>query len=119
MIKSEISFFAAPFAISEVIASRIVSYIRARGNSRGSNIVTLYKLVNNKVEALEFIAKQKSKVLNKSLKDLKLKPKLLIAGIIHDGEFIVPSGSDTIQMDDKVIVVTAGQYLDDLDDILE
>lgn len=103
----------------DIIASRIVSYIRARGNSRGSNIVTLYKLVNNKVEALEFIAKQKSKVLNKCLKDLTLKPKLLIAGIIHDGEFIVPSGSDTIQMDDKVIVVTAGQYLDDLDDILE
>ena len=102
----------------DTIASRIVSYIRARGNSRGSNIVTLYKLVNNKVEDLEFVAKSKSKVINKCLKDLKLKEKVLIAGIIHDGEFIVPSGMDTIAEEDKVIVVTAGQYLDDLDDIL-
>ena len=102
----------------DTIASRIVSYIRAKGNSRGSNIVTLYKLVNNKVEALEFIAKERSKVLNKCLKDLKLKEKVLIAGIIHEGEFIVPSGLDTISNGDKVIVVTAGQYLDDLDDIL-
>jgi trk system potassium uptake protein TrkA len=102
----------------DIIASRIVSYIRARNNSRGSNIVTLYKLVNNKVEALEFIAKPKSKVLNKQLKDLKLKPKVLIAGIIRNGESIIPNGADTIMAEDSVIVVTNGQYLDDLDDIL-
>ena len=102
----------------DIIADRIVSYIRARNNSRGSNIVTLYKLVNNKVEALEFVAKPKSKVLNKQLKDIKLKPKVLIAGIIRNGESIIPNGADIIQADDNVIVVTNGQYLDDLDDIL-
>lgn len=102
----------------DIIADRIVSYIRARNNSRGSNIVTLYKLVNNKVEALEFIAKPKSKVLNKQLKDIQLKDKVLIAGIIRNGESIIPNGADMIQADDSVIVVTNGQYLDDLDDIL-
>lgn len=102
----------------DIIADRIVSYIRARNNSRGNNIVTLYKLVNNKVEALEFIAKPKSKVLNKQLKDIKLKDKVLIAGIIRNGESIIPNGADVIQADDNVIVVTNGQYLDDLDDIL-
>ena len=103
----------------DIIADRIVSYIRARNNSRGSNIVTLYKLVNNQVEALEFVAKQKSKVLNKQLKDIKLKDKVLIAGIIRNGESIIPNGADMIYPDDNVIVVTHGQYLDDLDDILE
>lgn len=102
----------------DIIASRIVSYIRARNNSRGSNIVTLYKLVNNKVEALEFIAKPKSKVLNKQLKDLKLKAKVLVAGIIRNGESIIPNGADVIMPEDSVIIVTNGQYLDDLDDIL-
>ena len=102
----------------DIIADRIVSYIRARNNSRGNNIVTLYKLVNNKVEALEFVAKPKSKVLNKQLKDIKLKDKVLIAGIIRNGESIIPNGADMIQAEDNVIVVTNGQYLDDLDDIL-
>lgn len=101
-----------------IIADRIVSYIRARNNSRGSNIVTLCKLVNNKVEVLEFVANPKSKVLNKQLKDIKLKDKVLIAGIIRNGESIIPNGSDMIQADDNVIVVTNGQYLNDLDDIL-
>ena len=105
-------------APKDIIASKIVSYIRARNNSRGSNILTLYKLVNNKVEALEFIAKPKSKLLNKQLKNIKLKDKVLIAGIIRNGESIIPNGADIIQADDRVIVVTAGQYLDDLDDIL-
>lgn len=102
-----------------IIADRIVSYIRARNNSRGNNVVTLYKLVNNKVEALEFVAKPKSKVLNKQLKDIKLKENVLIAGIIRNGKSIIPNGADIIQADDSVIVVTSGQYLDDLDDILE
>ena len=43
-----------------VVANRITSYIRALSNKKGSNVLTLYKLVNNKVEALEFAAKKKS-----------------------------------------------------------
>ena len=102
----------------DITASNIVRYIRARNNTRGNNIVTLHKLVNNQVEAIEFIAKAKGRSLNKPLKDLKLKPKVLIAGIIRRGESIIPNGLDMIVPDDRVIVVTNGQYLDDLDDIL-
>ena len=103
----------------EITSSQIVSYIRATNNSRGNNVITLYKLVNNQVEALEFKANEKSKALNISLKNLKLKKNLLIAGIIRDGEVIIPSGDSYIQTNDSVIVVTTNQYLDELDDILE
>ena len=103
----------------EITSSQIVSYIRATNNSRGNNVITLYKLVNNQVEALEFKANDKSKAVNVSLKNLKLKKNLLIAGIIRDGEVIIPSGDSYIQMNDSVIVVTTNQYLDELDDILE
>ena len=41
-----------------VVASRIISYARALSNSIGSNVQTLYQLVNNQVEALEFVAKK-------------------------------------------------------------
>lgn len=103
----------------EITASRTVSYIRATNNSRGNNVITLYKLVNNQVEALEFKANEKSKALNICLKDLKLKKKILIAGIIRDGEVIIPSGENMIKANDSVIVVTTNPYLDELDDILE
>ena len=103
----------------DITASRIISYVRAKNNIHGSNIITLYKLVNNQVEALEFIANKNSKVLNKCLKDLKIKHNVLVAAIIRNGRLIIPSGMDFISQNDKVIVVTAGQILDDLNDILE
>lgn len=106
-------------APKEITASRIVSYIRATNNSRGSNIITLYKLVNNKVEALEFKASEKSKVLSIPFKNLKVKKNVLIAGIIREGDVIIPSGDDMIQAGDNVIVITTNQRLDDLDDIRE
>lgn len=102
----------------ELTAQQIVSYIRAKSNSRGSNIRTLYKIVNNQIEALEFVAKKTSKVVNKPLKDLKLKKNILIAAIIREDEVIIPKGIDAIQENDSVIVITKDHLLDELNDIL-
>ena len=103
----------------DVTASKIISYIRAINNTRGSNVITLYKLVNNKVEALEFQAKENKRLLNIPLRELKLKENILFAGIIHDNNVIIPSGNDFISLNDTVIVVTTNQFLSDLDEILE
>ena len=110
---------ASVISPKEIVASKIISYIRARNNVRGSNVVTLHKLVNNKVEALEFVAKDDKRLVNICLKDLKLKSNILIAGIIREGKAIIPNGDDMILVNDNVIVVTINQFLDDLNDILE
>ena len=103
----------------QLISSKIISYVRAYNNTRGSNVITLYKLVDGKVEALEFKAKEDNKLINIPLKDLKIKKNILLAGIVRDGKAIIPSGDDYISAGDNVIVVTTNQYLDDLKDILE
>lgn len=103
----------------EITANRIISYVRSTENLHGSNIITLYKLVNNQVEAIEFIAKSSSKLLGIKIKDIKLQNNILIASIIRKDELIIPSGLDEILADDRVIIITKGVYLDDLDDILE
>ena len=110
---------ASVISPKEIVASKIISYIRGKNNARGSNVVTLHKLVNNKVEALEFVAKDDKRLVNISLKDLKLKSNILIAGIIREGKAIIPNGDDMILVNDNVIVVTTNQFLDDLNDILE
>ena len=110
---------ASVISPKEIVASKIISYIRARNNVRGSNVVTLHKLVNNKVEALEFVAKDDKRLVNICLKDLRLKSNILIAGIIREGKAIIPNGDDMILVNDNVIVVTTNQFLDDLNDILE
>ena len=55
----------------DITSSRIVSYVRATNNKKGNNVITVYKLVNNKVEALEFKAKENTKILNVPFKNKK------------------------------------------------
>lgn len=102
-----------------IVANRIISYIRAIANKRGSNVITLYRLVNNQVEALEFLAKKKEKIYDKPLKDLKIKSNCLIACIIRDNKVIIPNGSECIKLNDSVIVVTTHKNFDDLTDAFE
>ncbi len=110
---------ASVISPKDITASRILSYIRSKNNTRGSNVITLHKLVNNRVEAIEFQAKEASKSLNIPLKELKLKKNVLIASIIRGKEVVIPNGQDTILAGDTVIVVTTTQFFNNLDDILE
>ena len=102
-----------------IAADHIVRYVRAMQNSLGSNVETLYKIVGNKAEALEFRATAKSNVCGKPLMELSLLPNLLIGAINRDGNILTPSGRDTIEPGDTVIVVTGNTGLNDLDDILD
>lgn len=102
-----------------IVAARITSYVRALANSRGSNVLTLYQLVNNQVEALEFSAKRLDSIYEQPLKDLQIKENCLIACIIRNTEVIIPDGNSRINVGDNVIVVTTHKNFDDLTDIFE
>jgi trk system potassium uptake protein TrkA len=102
-----------------IVANRILSYIRALANKRGSNVLTLYRLVNDRVEAMEFYAKKQERFFDKPLKSLKLKENCLIAAIIRENEIIIPNGNDVVSLGDNVIVVTTHKNFDDLGDIIE
>ena len=102
-----------------VTAEYIVRYVRAMKNTIGSNVETLYRLVNNRVEALEFVIRQSSPILDIPLEKLSLKKNLLIASIYRDGVLIMPNGQDVMSIGDKVIVVTTNQGLDDISDIVK
>lgn len=100
-----------------VVANRIISYIRALTNKRGSNVLTLYRLVNDQVEALEFSVKKQEKFCDKPLKTLETKENCLIACIIRKNEVIIPDGNSCIMAGDNVVVVTTHKNFDDLSDI--
>lgn len=97
----------------------IARYIRAMQNSLGSNIETLYRLHDDKIEALEFRVKEGSRIIGVELQHLNLKNNLQIISIYRRGKIILPQGSDVIMPDDSVVVITKHKGLSDLDDILE
>ncbi len=100
-------------------ADMIIRYVRAMHNSMGSNVETLYKIVANKVEALEFRVEKDAPLIGISLEKLQFKNNLLIACINRNGKIITPRGKDTIEAGDTVIVVTTHSGLNDLKDILK
>ena len=100
-------------------ANLILSYIRALQSTAGGSVQTLYKLVENRVEALEFHVGKESAVTAKPLRDLNLKKDLLICCIIRKSNIIFPGGDDVIQPGDNVIVTTTNEKLTDLEDILK
>ena len=101
-----------------VAGEYIARYIRAMQNSMGSNVETLYRLHEDRVEALEFKAKSTTKVAAIPLSQLNLKNDLQVICISRKGKVILPTGKDCIMPDDRVIVVTKHKGLSDLDDIV-
>lgn len=102
-----------------ITAEHILRYVRAMQNSFGSNVETLYRIVEDKAEALEFRVREKFSLLGKPIEELKLRKDLLIACINRKGKIIIPGGKDTIELGDTVIVVTTNTGLSDLNDILQ
>ena len=101
-----------------ITAELIIKYVRAMQNSIGSNIEALYRMNNDKVEAMEFIVKEDSPVVNIPLQELRLKPNLLICSINHRGNIITPGGQSVIAVGDTVVIVTTLTGLHDIKDIL-
>ncbi|MDF2537364.1 MAG: hypothetical protein K0S76_385 [Herbinix sp.] len=102
-----------------ITADRILQHVRAMMNEKGSNVETLYKIVGNKVEALEFRIRENSLVAGIPLQNLSMKTNLLICCIYRKGKVIIPNGQDSIQVGDTVIIVTTNTGLNDIRDILD
>ncbi len=101
-----------------ITSEAIIAYVRAKKDSMNSNIETLYHMFDHRVEAIEFRVEEDSDVTNIPLKDLDLKKNLLISFIGRNGSILIPSGQDSIQVGDTVMIVTTHTGFDDIRDIL-
>lgn len=104
----------------DITAESILRHVRSQAGSMNScNVENLYKLANNKAEALEFNVSEGSPITGKTLAQLHLKPNTLLCAIYRDGKVILPNGSDTVHPGDSVLVVIAGYRVNDIKDIME
>ncbi len=102
-----------------IVADVLVGYARALRNSLGSNIETLYRLMDDHVEAIEFKVNDDFGAIDVQLKDMRLKENILIAGIIRAKKPIIPTGNDVILAGDKVIIIAADRKIQEISDILQ
>ena len=96
----------------------IVQYVRALQNEAGNNVKTLYRILDDRVEALEFTVHEESEATGVPLSRLRLKQNLLLCCIMRGSQILIPRGGDEIRVGDNVIVVTLEHGLHDLRDIV-
>ncbi len=89
-----------------LICNDVLRYVRAVGNSGEGSMLTLYRLIGNQVEAIEFLAGKETHFLGVPFSKVPMRPNLLIASIRRDDRTIFPTGSDCIQLGDRVLIVT-------------
>lgn len=102
-----------------IAADLIVRYVRAMKNTIGSNVETLYNVIQGKVEASEFIVREGSAITGTPLFQLEFKENVLIAAILRGKKVIIPRGHDTIEPGDRVVIVSQLMGLHDITDVLK
>ena len=124
--RNELASMAEKLGLDSIVSPKkaaanvVTRYARALQNSLGSNVETMYKLMDGSVEALEFNVQSDFKAQHIPLKEMKLKKDVLIAGIIRKRKAFVPTGNDEIIAGDKVVIIAKSddQKMNDLSDIL-
>ena len=101
-----------------IMTSTILRYVRARENSDGTMIERLYRLLDGKAEAIEFIARQGDAYIGIPLKDLVVRRGTLVAVIVRQGKVIIPFGKDHLEAGDHVVIISRDSGIMDLNEVI-
>lgn len=102
----------------DVATDRILGYSRSLLNAEDNDAVeSLYRLMDGKIEFIEFKVDENDKNLDIPLKNLKMKRNMLIGCIIRDAKILIPRGDDVIKAGDTVLVATINSQIARLEDI--
>lgn len=102
----------------DITCDNILRYVRARANRTGTSVEKLYRLVNGKAEALEFVARKGEAYIGIPLKDLTIRKGTLVAVIVRKGKVIVPFGNDHIEEGDHLVIIACESGISDLSEVI-
>ncbi len=101
----------------ELCCNHIVRYVRAMQNQTGA-AVSVHAIADGQAEAIEFLVNETTKNCGIPLKQMKLRPNVLLASIIHGTKAELPGGDSVFQKGDSIVVVTSGRgVLHNINDI--
>ena len=101
-----------------ITCAHILRYVRARVNVGGTKIEKLYRLMDGKAEALEFVARPNDSYIGVPLRELHKRPNTLVAVIVRAGRVIVPFGNDHIEAGDNVVIIACESGIGDLNEVI-
>ncbi len=104
----------------ELTTEKILSYVRAIDNKDPTNTMdAVYRVAGDRVEALAFTVNASSPVTGRPLMALPIRQGILVSAIIRRNTVTIPTGQDSIQIGDQVVIVTNRRGLRSLNDIIK
>ncbi len=92
----------------DLVCSNIVRYVRAMENQTGAAI-TVHNIADGQAEAMEFLVDENTRHCGKTLKEIKLKPNVLLVSVSHGAVTEIANGDSSFRLGDTVLVVTNGR----------
>lgn len=102
----------------QITTNLILMFVRGLKNAIGNPIKSLYRIVNNQAEALEFTINGPADFLGIPLKHLNIPNDVLVAVIVRKNDIIIPHGNDSIKLGDSIILIAKNRQVFDLNDII-
>ena len=92
----------------ELCCNSIVRYVRAMQQQEGAAL-SIHPIADGQAEAVEFLVDKNTRHCGVPLKQLKLKPNILVAIITRGARTEIPNGDSAFREGDAVVVVTSGR----------
>lgn len=89
----------------ELCSNIIVGYVRAMQNQSGA-AVSVHAIADGQAEAVEFLVDEHTPNCGVALKNMRLKPDVRVASIIHNTKTELPGADSCFVPGDRVVVVT-------------
>ncbi len=101
-----------------ITANKILKYIRFLKDRNKCSIENVYKIFDEKAEAVELLVNNNVSFLNKKLKDVSLMKDVIIATIVRNDKIIIPSGDDKIEFGDRIIIISKKDKVSGINDLV-
>ena len=99
-------------------ANEITKFVRSMKSGRGGSVCSVYSMLKNEAEFIEFEVGKDFRQEGVMLKDIRLQPDTIIVSITHNEKTVVPNGLNTIKKGDHVVVATLIKGVTSLNEIL-
>ena len=104
--------------IEKVVSPRLSTINSILKHIRKGHVISAISMRGEQAETIEAEAKINSGIVGKPIKDIALPRGMLVTGIIHDNETIIPSGNSIIHAGDRIIIFTQRKLISQLEKIL-
>ncbi|MFQ5510871.1 MAG: Trk system potassium transporter TrkA [Candidatus Krumholzibacteriia bacterium] len=98
-----------------VVSKQMITVNAVQRYIQHQQVAAIASLPGIAAHCIEYIAKRKSKILSKPLRDIEFPRHAIVGAVLHDDQVLIPKGDTHIVEGDRVVVFSLPHALDDVE----